>query len=167
MESTRKIPLINRKRDVVAWTTVDEADYEYLMQHEWWLDTGYATRAVADDGQVYRIKMHNVIYYRKEQRRAVSVDHVNRDSLDNTRKNLRSATQAQQTHNRGLMKTNTTGLIGVSWVKKDKRFRAQIMVDGKYIYLGQFKDKYKAAAVRDAAALEHHGEFAVLNEVRV
>ncbi len=44
--------------------------------------------------------------------------------------NLRVATAAENVYNRGKQKTNTSGIIGVHWLKDRKRWRAQIRKNG-------------------------------------
>ena len=92
-----------------------------------------------------------------------TVDHINKDRLDNRLENLRLATRSQQNQNKGLQKNNTSGFKGVSWSKQTNKYRAQIMVNKQSISLGFYTDPIEAAHIRDEAALEHFGEFAVLN----
>ncbi|MDT9719147.1 HNH endonuclease [Paenibacillus sp. ClWae2A] len=94
------------------------------------------------------------------------VDHINHDTLDNRRSNLRIATKAQNSQNReGAPDDNTSGLKGVSWHKRDKRWRAFIGINRKYKHLGYFNSKEEAAAAYNRAASFYFGEFAVLNAV--
>lgn len=69
------------------------------------------------------------------------VDHINRDTLDNTRSNLRAVTVKQNGQNRGKYSTRSnTGLRGVYWRERNKIYVAQVKVNQKIIYLGSFKN---------------------------
>lgn len=88
------------------------------------------------------------------------VDHINRNSLDNRRQNLRVCSHRENLWNRNNGRQTHSGFIGVTpngrgWSAKIRR--------GKQVYLGHFPSAEQAARAYDAAALEHYGEFAVLN----
>jgi hypothetical protein len=94
------------------------------------------------------------------------VDHIDRNRLNNQKSNLRMATQTQNSANRGKQAgVSSSTFKGVSFDKNRKQYRAYCRVDGKMIHLGYHKDEKKAAEKYNKAALEHFGEFAVLNEV--
>lgn len=90
------------------------------------------------------------------------VDHINGDGLDNRRKNLRFCTNSQNQQNRRFI-TSSTGFKGVTFNKGVGRYQAQIKINGRGIYLGIFPSAEEAAAVYDAAAIQHFGEFAATN----
>lgn len=92
------------------------------------------------------------------------VDHKNRIKTDNRPGNLREATNAQNSRNRRNGK-NATGYKGVTFHKRQRKYNARIMVDGRSISLGSFSDPKAAANAYNVAARQHHGEFALLNEV--
>jgi hypothetical protein len=54
---------------------------------------------------------------------------------------------------------------GVNWNKRNNKWKAQIIYDGKIHYLGGFEDEDEEEAARayDRAARAHHGEKAQLN----
>lgn len=87
-------------------------------------------------------------------------DHENRNPLDNRRCNLRPATQADNAKNKSRQKNNTSGIIGVGWVKRLSKWRARITVDDKPIYLGVFNNKDDAIRTRLKAEKQYFGEFA-------
>jgi hypothetical protein len=91
------------------------------------------------------------------------VDHCNGDKLDDRIKNLRPADRARQRHNSCKSKSNTSGYKGVTWDKRRNVWVAQIMVEGKHIYLGQYKHIIDAAIAYDAAAIGRFGVFACTN----
>lgn len=93
------------------------------------------------------------------------VDHINGDTLDNTKSNLRICTNKENCRNTKLSKNSTSGYKGVSCYKKDrnKKWIAKIMVDYKTINLGYFWTKEEAAYAYNLAAVKYHGDFARLN----
>lgn len=106
--------------------------------------------------------MHRVIMDAPKDKH---VDHVDHNTLNNTRKNLRLCTNSQNIANRrGRQKNNTSGYTGVFWSKNAKKWAAQIKFQNKAIHLGYFDDLEKAAKIRDAKAIELFGEFATLND---
>lgn len=82
------------------------------------------------------------------------IDHVNGVKDDNRIENLRAVTCTENMRNAAMPRNNTTGVMGVVWNKRDKKWQAQIMVGGKQIYLGLFDDLEEAAAARAAAEIE-------------
>lgn len=140
-------------------TCVDVADYEYLMQwywYAWWNKNGkcfYAVRTMTEkeDGCRGRIYMHRLIAGPAIQRH---VDHVDQDSLNNRRNNLRPATSSQNGCNRGIQTNSTTGFKGVHFHKRDKVYYAGIKINRKVKHLGVFRNATEAALAYDAAALE-------------
>ncbi len=86
-------------------------------------------------------------------------DHIDGDGLNNRRHNLRHATTAQNNKNLRTSISNTSGVKGVRWCKRDHRWVAQIAVDGRTRTLGYFASIEAAAAAYAAASAELHGEF--------
>jgi AP2 domain len=92
------------------------------------------------------------------------VDHVDGDSLNNRRSNLRDAMDNQgrnrNPHNAGIRRDNTTGFKGVTFHKPLGKFRAQIQFEGQRQHLGYFDTAEEAHAAYCTAANEHFGAFA-------
>ncbi len=89
------------------------------------------------------------------------VDHINGNGLDNREVNLRPCTTAQNGANRtGLAANNTSGVTGVAWHSRDKRWTAHIKAQGRYVYLGSYVDKTQAITVRKTAEKKYFKEFA-------
>jgi len=90
------------------------------------------------------------------------IDHINHDMTDNRRSNLREATIQQNNMNKKIQKNNTVGYKGVR--KFRNKFESNIMIDGKYKFLGNFSTPIEAAIEYDKKAIELFGEFACTNE---
>jgi hypothetical protein len=83
------------------------------------------------------------------------VDHINGDATDNRWSNLRLSTSLQNKRNRKIARNNTSGVTGLSF---DNKLKKWIVYIGK-IYLGRFKTKGKAIQMRKQAEIENFGEF--------
>ncbi len=143
---------------------VDDDQYEALSRHKWcvhnWDGYWYAERGAQRDGRWMTEKMHRVIMNAPN---GIEVDHINGDGLDNCRANLRLATHAENMYNQRPRRDGTSQYKGIYWDKQHRAWRAQIMVDGHNIYLGDFNDEKDAAHTYDAAARRYFGEFAKTN----
>ena len=58
-----------------------------------------------------------------------------------------------------LSTKNTSGTKGVCWNKRDMKWKAQIMINGKQINLGSFINKDDAINIRIQRAKDEFGEF--------
>ena len=79
------------------------------------------------------------------------IDHINGVRSDNRICNLRSVTNNENCRNMAMSSANKSGVTGVHWNKKAKKWRAAIMVSGKEHHLGFFDSLEEAAEVRHAA----------------
>lgn len=155
----RQIPLT---QDQVAF--VDDEDYETLTRHRWraQYNSGagsfYAGRNTSKDKK--KLYMHRVIM---NAPLGVQVDHINGNTLDNRRANLRFASKSENGRNRGKQANNKSGYKGVSWGRRESKWYAYIQLNSKTKCLGYFDSILDAARAYDAAAIELHGAFAKLN----
>ncbi|WP_176690518.1 HNH endonuclease [Enterobacter kobei] len=87
------------------------------------------------------------------------VDHKNGNRNDNRWVNLRPATASENMHNMGLRKDNSSGVPGVYWNNRTKKWHAQFKVHGKQHQFGSYKDFADAVNAISVARAEHYGEF--------
>lgn len=156
------------KLNTGKYALVDDEDFTELNQFMWYEDTyGYAVRKPwvrGGKGKSKLIKMHRVVMGITDKN--IHIDHVNRNGLDNRKKNLRKATRNQNQWNCGVSKNNKSGYKGVCLDKRRGTWKAEIMAEGKKYYLGAFKTPEEAARAWNEKAKELHGEFAFQNKIR-
>lgn len=85
------------------------------------------------------------------------IDHINRVRDDNRLCNLREVARVCNCRNSGMQCNNTSGIIGVSWFSRDKKWKVQIKADGKGRHIGYYDTKLEAAKARWEA--EKHYKF--------
>ena len=151
------IPLTQGK-----YALIDEDDFALVCRYKW------CARRNPQNGKFYAVSnkggktvyMHRVI---RGAPKGVEVDHIDGDGLNNTRRNLRDATPAQNHCNAPRRSRNTSGYKGVSWDKERARWAAEVRMGGRRIRCGRFATAEEAARAYDRSAKELQGEFAHLN----
>lgn len=140
---------------------VDESDYQSVSAFKWSVhDNGcggiYAVRV--EDGK--RIFMHRWLMGVSDT--SVQIDHRDCDSLNNTRSNLRIATNRQNNANRRKLSASTSQYKGVRR-RESGGYQARIKVSGKEVVLGTFESEADAARAYDSEAIMRFGDFARTN----
>lgn len=79
------------------------------------------------------------------------IDHINGDRSDNRIENLRKVSKSGNQRNSGRRITNTSGVHGVHWCQRNKKWIARIWNGSRHVYLGQFNDLRESAIARQAA----------------
>lgn len=87
------------------------------------------------------------------------VDHINGNTLDNRKQNLRLVTVRQNVLNTSIRKDNTSGVTGVCWDKRKQKWSSRIYDNGKQIYLGYFNSFEDAVKARKEAEQIYYGEY--------
>ena len=165
---TKEIPLTQGK-----FALVDDEDFEFLNQWKWCVSkkthhgkvTYTACRSERRSEMIIPTKKRRMIFMHRVLVPCMNdqvIDHINHDSLDNRKKNLRCVTQQVNCSNRSTQSNNTSGLVGVNWHKRDKTWRAFIGRSGTatYKHIGSFKTAIEAALAYDEEA-EKRGYLAL------
>lgn len=90
-------------------------------------------------------------------------DHIDHDTLNNQKSNLRPVTDQQNHFNRRSVTATTSVHKGVSWDARRRIWIAGITASGQHFGLGSFVSETEAAIAYDKAAAEKHGAYACLN----
>lgn len=144
------IVLYNRNGESIAETLIDKEDINIIKNSKWCKDkNGY----VKNSSQKY---LHRIILNED----SLYVDHINGNTLDNRKSNLRVCSNADNLKNRvTLPKNNTSGIIGVYFVKSRNKWRAEIQYNNNKINLGSYTNKEDAIKARLEAELKYFGEY--------
>jgi hypothetical protein len=105
-----------------------------------------------------RYKAHRLIWIYHFGYEPPMIDHIDGDGLNNRIENLRLTTPSQNCFNRKCRALS--GVKGVYFTNKTKKWRAEFVAYGKKIYLGTFADKQDAIHAIHGARMQAHGEFA-------
>lgn len=89
----------------------------------------------------------------------LEVDHINRIRNDNRWSNLRLADRTENTLNSSIKKSNSSGVVGVSWDKQRSKWVAQARVAGKKRNLGRYDTKEDAVKAWRSAVVNDKPEF--------
>jgi|SRR5690606_5502844 len=148
-EEYKLIPLTQGK-----FAKVDNEDFDRLKDINW----------CYGDGRVYAYnkefgKMHRYILNAPT---GLLVDHINRDTIDNRRCNLRLVTISQNMMNTAK-KVGSSQYKGVYLNKKSGKYVARIKLNKRVYCLGSFNNEEEAGRAYDIKAVELFAEYANLN----
>jgi len=150
---------------------IDRKDYKMVNEYHWVLDVrkngrryARATIKIGVNNFKY-IYMHRLIMGFPKKK---TVDHIDHDGLNNCRKNLRIASNAQNLCNVKVQAGSKTGYKGVYKYPPHRyngKYSTQIFSNGKRIFGGYFKTAEDAARKYNELAIKYHGEYAFLNKI--
>ena len=90
------------------------------------------------------------------------LDHINQIRNDNRIINLREASKSENGQNRLKQKNNNSGIKGVHWAKREKKWLSFISLNGKRKHLGYFFDKNEAINARKDAEIKLHPYYIMI-----
>lgn len=137
---------------------IDADDVQLVSGMNWYACvtpwTVYPARKIRGSTE---IRMYNVLIADKPT--GFVVDHIDCNGLNNLRSNLRLATPSQNQHNKRRQKNNKSGLKGVSFDKKNKKWLSCICLNGRRYNLGRYQTPEQAHEAYRKAADDMHGHF--------
>lgn len=119
----------------------------------------YGYLVIKIDRKLYKAHRLAWLYVHSEWPR-MNLDHINAIKTDNRISNLREATFRQNKANTPIQRNNTSGLKGVFWYAKIRKWRASIGVYGRRIRIGDFLTAEEAHDAYAREASLQYGEFA-------
>ena len=149
-------------------TIVDDEMYDILSLRKWCAavserkGTAYAIHAGLKDqltGKRTHVMMHRVICGAP---RDMVVDHINHNTLDNRRENLRICSVSENNRNLRPRRNQACKFKGV-WLLPNGKWRARLTFNSVGVHIGCFDTMTEAANAYDAKSVELFGEFAMTN----
>lgn len=136
-----EIVLYNKNNKETARTKIDLDDVEKCSKYKWHINYyGYAG--------TLNLRLHQFLLGKKND---LHIDHINHDTLDNRKKNLRHCTRSQNQMNRKGK--------GYYWIKMVKKWRVAIGKNKKFIHGGYFTTEREAQEKVKELKKEYFGEF--------
>lgn len=143
IKNDKYIEIICKDKKII----IDEEDYKKINFCKWFVNkNGYGCNSKG-------ILLHRIIMGAKKQQ---LVDHINRNTLDNRKNNLRFVNRSQNSQNRKCK--------GISYDKSRKKWQVSITVNKKRYNLGRYEDEEKALEVRRNAEIKYQGEYRAKDE---
>jgi len=110
---------------------------------------GYQHLSIGVLGKLH--KAHRLAFIYMGEALPDQVDHLNRDSLDNSWENLSASSARENMKNKSMFSNNTSGVTGVIWHKARDKWMARVNLGGRLKHLGLFTDLEEATEVVRAA----------------
>lgn len=146
---------------------VDEKDYKWISAYKWRANVSvnkrkvYASRVTSrKDGPQKQIMMHRQIMG-LESKDEWQVDHINGNTLDCRRSNLRLATGSQNSMNRIYRRKTKSGVPGITKSHTDGMWNVRVQCEGKRYWIGTFRSIEEAIENRNFWIRAYHGEFGI------
>ena len=147
------------------YAIVDSCDWDDLSQWKWFAGETYSGYRPARNIKIGEkrtiLRIHRYITGAPD---GMVVDHINHNTLDNRRCNLRVCTSAQNSQNM-ISGVGVSRYKGVTWNRRDKKWMAQIQYNGKKKNLGYYDYEGDAADAYNKSATKMFGEYALLNQI--
>jgi hypothetical protein len=153
----QQLPVRDPTTGGVVHALVDDDTYVWASQYTWRLQVRmpgigqhtYVTRTTQiGSGVEGRTRIGSYLHREilgLERGDPRQIDHINHDTMDNRRENLRITDRIGNMRNReGAQKNSRTGARGVTWSKARQRYYAMVWVNRQRIYLGSSKSMEEA-----------------------
>ena len=140
---------------------VDDKDHEWLKQWDWFAHCMRGSHYAARNITVAKRKRREIYMHREilglKFKDGNYADHIDRDTLNNKRSNLRVVDNASNSRNHGGYSNNKSGHNGVIWHTVHKMWHSYIRVDYKLVYLGLFNNIDNAVEARRLGEIKYWG----------
>jgi hypothetical protein len=143
----------SKRQSVKFKMLYSKRDIDLVKNNSW-----FVTMDISGSARIVDRKHKQFTSYLFEDKKGYVVDHIDGDSLNNKRSNLRQITRQQNGLNKKTPTTNTSGHIGVRFDKKRDRWKALVSYEGKS-YSKYLNNKHDAIIWRYTKEKELFGEF--------
>ena len=153
---------------------IDDEDYKWVSE----IKEKLSIRQYHRNRYVFisKLALHKLIFAISGgiTKKGYVIDHINRNSLDNRRINLRLISNYDNIRLNKIKRRGTSKYVGVSRIKETEKWKAQYSSGATNIYIGVFDSEIEAAKAHDGFAvlnirnplrLNFPDEVAVLREI--
>jgi hypothetical protein len=154
-EDIAKVYLYDKDCKKCAECIIDATDVDLVKDTKW-----YATKNRDTDLYCTNNKVGPIHRFIMNAPKDMVVDHINHDTLDNRKENLRVCTNQQNIMNCKTPKNNVSKCKGVYWAKDKNKWTVQVTINNKTKYIGRYDDYETAVSARLDAERQYYGEFA-------
>lgn len=141
----------------------DIDDFEKIKQFHWYEENNGYIRSSGKKKED-KVHIHRLIMGFPNN---MNIDHINHDTFDNRKTNLRIVTVSQNAMNHIKGSNNTSGITGVVWVKDRNKWKSQIKANGRIIFLGEYSNFEEAIKARKEAEERYFGEYSYDNSMKM
>lgn len=125
-ENYYEIHITGNKHDGII--LIDKEDYDRCKERSWYIKDGNPVKYVACKYKGKTTKLHRYLLNVTDSK--VIVDHIDRDTFNNRRNNLRETDSTTNNKNCSMSKNNTSGRTGVYYTEsrgtRSDCFKAQV-----------------------------------------
>jgi len=154
---------INSPKYGIKTVWIDLEDYDKIKEYKWYVKKDhysgcfYVTSHDLKTKNKKSIRIHRIIMDAKDGQ---IIDHINLNTRDNRKRNLRVVTAQQNAFNtKGRGKLSKFGLKGISWEKRSSKWRGSFMKNGKIVYSMYFYSIIDIINNKIEAEKIHFGEY--------
>ena len=148
LDGYAEVLLYNLRGEEVARAKIDLDCIDLIKSDHWYLTSANYMMG-KEKGLFHKLLINSKI-----------VDHINRDTLDNRKDNLRGATSSQNQINRSKQRNNKSGVTGVYYCNTKKKWKAILEKEGAILIRKYFDNKEDAIKCRLNGEKKYFGEYA-------
>lgn len=155
---------LGKRKNEEAYMLISKCDLNKVVDYKWYLGgSGYPVTYGTFDRTIlfkHPVKIHRFLY--GDSACGYTIDHINRNRLDNRRANLRMCTPGENSCNKTKSANALNKYKGVSSQNSEK-YKASITKNGVTHVIKNIATEEDAARIYDMMAEELHGQFAAKN----
>ncbi len=110
------------------------------------------------DGKFHYV--HRLIFLYHNGYTPEVLDHIDGDKTNNNINNLRECSNMENSHNSKTPSHNKSGIKGVCWATRERKWMAYVKLNKKCSYFGLHSDIRDAEKAAIKGRMELHGDFA-------
>lgn len=158
---------LNRRNKENLWTIIDLEDLEKVINfpYTWFAKYNHTNDEYYVVASVYHSELQQsrpiFLHQFLTDANGKDVDHINNDTLDNRKSNMRVVEESNNSKNRkSKNKNNKSGYRNVSWDKSQGKWLVQLQINKKNTVLGKFDDVHEAGKFAEEMRQKYYGKFA-------